>query len=388
MAGWGIASENGCVQPPTRFVIRASCSLALNPATDLQTLTPSERRRRFGGACGHSGCRSCGPRLAQRLLMPFANSVAHVMEPATRLLLLWPIVSIGPSGHPSYRGFLGAARQLALKMQRGDFGAFTLWCLVSEVAVLNGSQARPHLHIVFLRANCGLVRIVSAIHAAWRSLKGEFPKNEARRFGVRLAPKLRYLAKGNLGGYYGTSGGESCARFLLDPFELHSQEMAAVYYRGGILLAHLVRQGSRARARTREQFEASPAGDAIGVAHDLHIAASLPHDVALLAVQHIVRCPTCQRSGPRFLSRNGRDARGSQRWLCKRCRKTFRDRPISQRQAKNMEDRQLAGRIRRLVDSCGLSVNTAAKSVQIGRLRAQRLYERHVTRWPTKHPHS
>lgn len=388
MAGWGIASESGCVQPPIRFGKRASCSLALNPATDLQTLTPSERRTRFGGACGHSGCRSCGPRLAQRLLMPFANSVDHVMEPATRLLLIWPIVPIGPSGHPSYRGFLGAARQLALKMQRGDFGTFMLWCLVSEVAVLNVSQARPHLHLVFLRDNCGLVRIVGAILAAWRSLKGEFPKNEARRFGVQLAPKLRYLAKGNLGGYYGTSAGESCARFLLDPFEFHSQEMGAGYYRGGRLLANSMRRASRARARTREQFETSPAGDAIGVAHDLHLAASLPHDVALLAVQHIVRCPTCQRSGPCFLSRNGRDARGSQRWLCKHCRKTFRDRPISQRQAKNKEDRKLAGLIRRLVDSCGLSVNRAAKSAEIGRLRAQRLYERHAARWPTKSPHS
>jgi transposase-like protein len=126
------------------------------------------------------------------------------------------------------------------------------------------------------------------------------------------------------------------------------------------------------------------ARDHLGLARDEQFAKSLPGSLAALDVEHTIRCPTCRRSGRRFLSRHGSDARGHQRWRCKHCKSTFRDRPITQRQAEHCDRMRLASLLRGLVDHDGLPIHKAAKKARVGRRRAQRLYDWHSARWPKK----
>lgn len=383
MAGWDIAGKNDTKPREAPFGRRSTCSLAASSVTKGQPLTPAELRARFGGACDNSGCLKCGPWRAQRLLLQFASSLEHIKSPVAHIVLRWPVVDIGPGGLLPFSRFLDSARFLALLMQQGFFGEFDFWCLVSEVAALNTAQARPHLHLPFARTHFGLLPLTTAIIKTWQALGGEWQGNEACKFGNNIAPALRYLAKGPLGKQYGSQAGEACAQFLLDPFEHMRWQPASLYYRGGTLVDPLVRRASQARARLRG-IETPHARDHLGIARDEQLAERLPPRIARLEVEHCVRCPQCRRSGRRFLSRHGSDARGHQRWRCKHCKSTFRDRPITQRQAEHCDRMRLASLLRGLVDHDGLPIHKAAKKARVGRQRAQRLYDWHSARWPKK----
>lgn len=382
MAGWDIAGKNDIAPREIVFGRRSTCSLATSPTTTGQKLTPAERRTLFGAACKKSGCIKCGPWRAQRLLLQFASSLEHIKSPVTHIVLRGPVVDIGQSGLLPFSQFLDAARLLALLLQQGVFGGFDFWCLVSEVAVLNKSQARPHLHLDFARHNFGLLPLTTAIIETWIMLGGEWQGSAACEFGRSIGGVLRYAAKGPLGEQHGTAEGESCAQFLLDPYEQMTWQSASVYYRGGTLVDPTLRRASQARARTMQaRADASPS-DHLGLARDAQLAKTLPASLAVLDVEHTVRCPTCRRSGSRFLSRHGSDSRGNQRWLCKHCKSTFRDRPITQRQAEHFDDLRVASLLRKLVDRDGMAMHKAAKTAHVGRQRAQRLYDQHVARWP------
>lgn len=384
MAGWDLAGKNDLYPRTILFGTRPDCSLVVSNTTNCELLSPEERRDLFGGACQHSGCRKCGPRQAQLKLLPFASSLEHVKSPTTSLVLRWPFVGIGQAGLLALSHFLDAARLLALLLQQGHFGDTHVWCLVSEIAVLNVSQARLHLHLTFSRTHFGLLPFISAIIDTWVMLGGEWQGSEACTFGNSLAPSLRYLAKGPLGKRYGSPEGEACAQFLLDPFEHMTWQSASVYYRGGTLVDPTLRRASQARARTLKVNAVVNPRDHLGLARDEQLAKALPDSLAALDVEHTVRCPTCRRSGRQFLSRHGSDARGNQRWRCKHCKATFRDRPITQRQAEHFDDMGVASLIRKLVDRDGLPMHKAAKAAHVGRHRAQQLYDQHVARWPKK----
>lgn len=218
-------------------------------------------------------------------------------------------------------------------------------------------------------------------------LGGEWQGNPAFQLGRSIATVLRYVAKGPLGKHYGTAKGEACAQFLLDRYEHMTLRSASIYYRGGTLVDPTLRRASQARARTMQVSAGVSPSDHLGLARDAQLANSLPAALAVLDVEHTVRCPTCRRSGARFLSRHGSDARGNQRWLCKHCEATFRDRPISQRQAEHFDDMRVASQLRKLVDRDGMAMQKAAKTAHVGRQRAQRLYDLHVARWPKKPAH-
>lgn len=386
MAGWDTTGKTDTVPSETLFGRRANCSLAHSPDSKGERLTASEARARFGGACHHSGCSKCGPLGSSRLLMPFAGSLEHINSPVTHLVLHWPIVSMGPSGLMPLSHFLDAARLLGTLMAQGLFGDFDVWCLVSEVAPLNPAQARPHLHLVFARAHRGLLFLISAITKAWTTLGGEWLGGKACTLGANLAGTLRYLAKGTLGKHYDSPSGKACAKFLLDRFEKLTRSRAAVYCRGGTLVAPTVRRASQARARTLHGDGCAVTQDALGIARDKAMAESLPSSLASVEVHHVVRCRRCGRTG-RFLTRHGHDAQGQQRWRCKHCRRTFRDRPISQRQAEHTELVRLASQVRGLVDRDGLSMNAAAQQLRVGRARAKALYEWHQRRYAKKVSH-
>lgn len=384
MVGWDIAGKNDTLPREIMFGSRSTCSLAISPTTKGQQLTPAERRTLFGAACKCSGCCKCGPGRAQRLLLPFASEIEHVKSPVTSLVLRWQIVAIGQNGLLPFSQFLDAARLLALLLQQGQFGDFDVWCLVSEVAALNSSQARPHLHLAFARTHFGLLPLINAIIKSWCMLGGEWQGVKACTFGNSIASTLRYLTKGPLGKHYASEDGEACAQFLLDRFEHMTWEPASIYYRGGTLVDPTLRRASQARARTLQVSTEVNARDHLGLARDEQLAKSLPGSLAALDVEHTIRCPTCRRTGRRFLSRHGSDARGHQRWRCKHCKSTFRDRPITQRQAEHCDRMRLASLIRELVDHDGLPMHKAAKTARMGRQRAQRLYAQHVARWPKK----
>lgn len=386
MAGWDTTGKTDTVPSETLFGRRSTCSLAHSHDSKGEPLTPTEMRARFGGACHHSGCLKCGPLGASRLLMPFAGSLEHIQSPVTHLVLHWPVVSMDPSGLMPLRQFLDAAHLLGALMDQGIFGDFDVWCLVSEVAPLNPAQARPHLHLAFSGAHRGLLFRIRAITEAWNTLGGEWLGGKACTLGANLAGTLRYLAKGPLGKHYDSPGGRACANFLLDRFEKLTRNRAAVYCRGGTLVNPLVRRASQARARTLRGDECEVTQDALGVTRDRELAASLPSSLASVEVHHVVRCRRCGRTG-RFLTRHGHDAQGQQRWRCKHCRRTFRDRPISQRQAEHAERVRLASQMRGLVDRDGLSMNAAAKALRVGRSRAKDLYDWHRTRYAKKTPH-
>lgn len=386
MAGWDIAGKNDTKPREAPFGRRSTCSLAASSATKGQLLTPAELRARFGGACDNSGCLKCGPWRAQRLLLPFASSLEHIKSPVTHIVLRWPVVDIGQAGLLPLSQFLDAARLLALLLQQGIFGDFDLWCLVSEVAAVNTSQAGPHLHLAIARTHFGLLPLINAIIKTWQMLGGEWQGKPACKFGRSVAKVLRYAAKGPLGKYYGTAKGEACAQFLLDRYEHMTWQSASIYYRGGTLVDPTLRRASQARARTLQVSADVDPRDHLGLARDEQLAKALPDSLAALDVEHTIRCPTCRRSGRRFLTRHGSDARGNQRWRCSHCKATFRDRPISQRQAEHFNDMRVAGLIRRLVDADGIPMHKAATKAHVGRQRAQRLYDQHVARWPKQKP--
>ncbi len=385
MAGWAIAGKNDTVPSDSHFRSRSHCSLVVSPATKGQPLPQAELRDRFGRACAHSGCPKCGPLQAQRLLLPFASSLDHIKGPVTHMVLRGPIVDIGQAGLLPLRQFLDASRLFALMLQQGLFGEFDVWVLASEFAPMNVSQVRPHLHFPFARTHFGLLPLTTAIVEAWIMMGGEWQGGPACTFGGDLSRTLRYLAKGPLGKHYESPAGEACANYLLDRFEHTTRAPATVYYRGGTLVDPLIRRASQARARIEQCSESAHTQDHLGLVRDKILAESLPTRIATLDVEHSVRCPGCRRSG-RLLTRHGRDAHGHQRWRCKNCSSTFRDRPISQKQAEHFERLRLAALIRRLVDRDGLPMSKAARIARIGRQRAQHVYDWHFRRWPKKAP--
>jgi len=306
----------------TKFGFIEGCGLAKAKA-EKRRYAPEDHRHQ----CNHVACDACGEDLRRRFLRLHRIKGEVILDETVDVLLTWEPMSMHSGSIPSTLKFFDATRKLGNSLKQGhllDVDGFLVANQCNRVSPTS-SKFQWHLHASFLPRKMSKDEIIAALKEKWCSLGGADVGPRKRKKNAKkpcLAGLIAYLWKHHPLQRFSDAARLRMHRNVLNVAERKMGASAARHFIGGRALSA---QGFR-KMRSRAAFELRH-GKPTTIQKKLAARRDADYENRNYCptVRHLCpgrKCPYCKAHGKR-IKKNGRTEIGTQRFLCKKCRKSF-----------------------------------------------------------------